>query len=259
MSNYKNHQNHKYSASPAGRPRETEHTGPILEVRDLSVSFGRQEVLKDVSFSVNEGDILAIIGPNGAGKSVLFRALMGFIPFDGEIKWKADVKIGYVPQKFFEKLELPLTVREFFVLKSKNLFFKESAFDEAISHELKSVGLGLEILDKQLAHLSRGQSQRVLIAWAILGHPNVLLFDEPTAGIDLAGEDTIYNLLHKMKDERGLTVLIISHDLNIVYRYADNVLCVNKERICFGSPKHALTGEHIEKLYGESAFYHHAH
>lgn len=232
---------------------------PILKVKDVSVSFDNQEVLKDISFSVNEGDVLAIIGPNGAGKSVLFRVLMDFIPYDGEIKWRNDVKIGYVPQKFFEKSELPLTVREFFVLKSKNLFFKDKKFSDSVSHELKSVGLDPEILDKQLAHLSKGQSQRALIAWAILGHPNVLLFDEPTAGIDLAGEDTIYNLLHKMKDERGLTVLIISHDLNVVYRYADSVLCINKERICFGPPKRELTGENIKQLYGESAFYQHGH
>jgi len=231
----------------------------ILEVRGLSVSFDKQEVLKDISFSMNEGDVLAIIGPNGAGKTVLFRALIGLIPFDGEIKWREDVRIGYVPQKLFEKAELPLTVKEFFILKSKNLFFKDKQLVESIFHELKSVGLKPEILNQQLTNLSRGQFQRVLIAWAILKHPNVLLFDEPTAGIDLAGEDTIYNLLHKLQNERGLTILIISHDLNIVYRYADKVLCLNKEGVCFGEPKKALTSEQIERLYGESAFYHHEH
>src|SRR3989338_11480806 len=99
------------------------HKNHILEVRDLSVSFDNLEVLKDISFSVNDGDFLAIIGPNGAGKTVLFRALMDFILYDGEIKWRAGVKIGYVPQKLMEKAELPLTVKEFFSLKSKNLFF----------------------------------------------------------------------------------------------------------------------------------------
>ncbi len=232
---------------------------PILEVHDLSVSFNKLEVLRGVSFSISEGEVLAIIGPNGAGKTVLFRALMNLISYDGEIKWREDAQIGYVPQKLFEKAELPLTVKEFFILKSKNLFFKDKQLIESIVHELKSVGLKLEILDQQLTNLSRGQFQRVLIAWAILRHPNVLLFDEPTAGIDLAGEDTIYNLLHKLQNERGMTVLIISHDLNIVYRYADKVLCLNKEGLCFGEPKKALTSEKIERLYGESAFYHHAH
>ncbi len=231
----------------------------ILEVRDLSVSFDKQKVLKDISFSVSQGDVLAIIGPNGAGKTVLFRALIGLIPFDGEIKWREDARIGYVPQKLFEKAELPLTVKEFFILKSKNLFFKDKQLVESIFHELKSVGLKSEILNQQLINLSRGQFQRVLIAWAILKHPNILLFDEPTAGIDLAGEDTIYNLLHKLQNERGLTILIISHDLNVVYRYADKVLCLNKEGLCFGEPKKILTSEQIERLYGESAFYHHAH
>jgi zinc transport system ATP-binding protein len=232
---------------------------PILEVRDLSVSFDKQEVLKDISFEVNEGEIMAIIGPNGAGKSVLFRALMNLVSYNGEIKWREDAQIGYVPQKLFEKAELPLTVKEFFILKSKNLFFKDKQLIESIVHELKSVGLKPEILSQQLTNLSRGQFQRVLIAWAILGHPYVLLFDEPTAGIDLAGEDTIYNLLHKLQNERGLTILIISHDLNIVYRYADKVLCLNKERLCFGKPQEALTNEQIRRLYGESAYYHHEH
>ncbi len=223
------------------------------------MSFDKQEVLRDISFDVNEGEIMAIIGPNGAGKSVLFRALMNLISYNGEIKWRENAQIGYVPQKLFEKAELPLTIKEFFILKSKNLFFKDNQLVASIPHELKSVGLKPEILNQQLVNLSRGQFQRILIAWAILRHPNVLLFDEPTAGIDLAGEDTIYSLLYKLKKERGMTILIISHDLSVVYRYADKVLCLNKERLCFGEPRQTLTSEQIERLYGQSAFYHHKH
>ena len=237
----------------------TDNQKNILNVRDLSVNFGKEEVLKDISFSVNEGDFLAIIGPNGAGKTVLFRALMGLIPYDGDVKWRTNIKIGYVPQKLMEKAELPLTVREFFLLKSKNLFFKDKQILNSIVHELKSVNIDDTILDRQLINLSRGELQRVLISWAILGHPQVLLFDEPTAGVDIAGEENIYNLLHKLQDERGMTVLIISHDLNIVYRYADKVLCLNKEMLCFGAPQDALTGEQIGRLYGEGVFNHHEH
>jgi len=237
----------------------TDNQKNILNVRDLSVNFGKEEVLKDISFSVNEGDFLAIIGPNGAGKTVLFRALMGFVPYDGEVKWRAGVKIGYVPQKLMEKAELPLTVREFFLLKSKNLFFKDKQILNSIVHELKSVNIDDTILDRQLINLSRGELQRVLISWAILGHPQVLLFDEPTAGVDIAGEENIYNMLHKLQDERGMTIIMISHDLNVVYRYANSVLCLNKERLCYGEPEHALTNEQIKRLYGESAFYHHLH
>lgn len=247
-----NHKNHVHT--------ENEHIEPILEVRDLSVNFDAQNVLKDISFSVNRGEIFAIIGPNGAGKTVLFKALMGLIPYDGEIKWRPDIRIGYVPQRLPETETLLLTVREFLILKSRHLFFKDKEWIASMDHELKSVGLTFDILNKQLKHLSRGQFQRILIAWAILGHPNVLLFDEPTAGIDLAGEDTIYNLLHRLHEERGMTILIISHDFTIVYRYANKVLCLNKERICFGEPQKTLTQTAIKKLYGdESAFYHHVH
>ena len=231
----------------------------ILDVRDLSVSFGKEVVLNGISFQVNEGDFLAIIGPNGAGKTVLFRALMNLIPYDGEVLWRENVKIGYVPQKLMEKAELPLTVKEFFLLKSNNLFFKDHNLKNSIAHELRSVNLDVTILDKQLVNLSRGQMQRVLIAWAILGHPHVLLFDEPTAGIDIAGEESVYNMLHKLQDERGITIIMISHDLNVVFRYANNVLCINKEKLCYGEPSQALTSEQIKKLYGESAFYHHLH
>ncbi|MBI2635243.1 MAG: metal ABC transporter ATP-binding protein [Parcubacteria group bacterium] len=231
----------------------------ILEVRDLSVSFGNQEILRDISFSVNESDFLAIVGPNGAGKTVLFQALMGLIPFDGEVKWRPGIKVGYVPQKLMDKAELPLTVKEFFVLKSKNLFFKDKQLLNSITHELKSTDLSEGILNQRLVNLSRGELQRVLISWAILGHPQVLLFDEPTAGIDIAGEENVYNMLHKLQDERGITIIMISHALNVVFRYANNVLCLNKERLCYGEPKYALTSEQIKRLYGESAFYHHLH
>lgn len=246
-----NNKNHKHL--------ETERAGKILDVNDLSVSFGSDEVLKDISFSVDDGDFLAIIGPNGAGKTVLFRALMGLIDYDGEIKWRTNIKIGYVPQKLMEKSELPLTVKEFFMLKSKKLFFEDKQLNDSIIHELSSVGINLNILNQQLINLSRGQLQRVLISWAILGHPQVLLFDEPTAGVDIAGEENVYNMLHKLQDERGITILMISHDLNIVYRYARNVLCLNKEKLCYGEPEKALTSEQIKRLYGESAFYHHLH
>ena len=235
------------------------HQTPILEVKDLSVNFGSQEILKDISFSVNERDILAIIGPNGAGKTVLFRALIGLIPYDGEVKWQKDIKIGYVPQRLPETDALLLTVKEFLTLKSKRVFLKDKEWNLMMNHEISSVGLSVGILNEQLKNLSRGQFQRVLIAWAILEHPNVLLFDEPTAGIDLAGGDTIYNLLRQLNKDRGLTIILISHDLNIVYKDANMVLCISKERLCYGEPRSTLTPEQLFKLYGGGALYTHKH
>ena len=116
------------------------------------------------------------------------------------------------------------------------------------------------LLNQRMGWLSGGQLQRVLIAWALLDNPDVLLFDEPTAGIDVGGEETIYNLLKKLNDERNLTILLISHDLNIVYKYADSVLCLNKEKICFGPPREVLDPQALIKLYGgEARFYKHEH
>ena len=248
---HNNHQNHEHT--------ETEHAEPILEVSDLSVSFGSQEVLKDISFSVDEGEVLAILGPNGAGKTVLFRSLIGLIPYDGEIKWRSDIKLGYVPQRLPETEALLLTVKEFLTLKSRHVFFKDGEWASMINHELKSVGLPPEVLNEQLKNLSRGQFQRVLIAWAILEHPNVLLFDEPTAGIDLVGEDTVYNLLRRLHKDRQMTIILISHDLNIIYRDATKVLCISKEKMCYGAPRHALTAEHLAELYGDASIYKHTH
>lgn len=238
---------------------------PILRVRNLRVSFDGNHVLKDLDFSVNKGDVLAIVGPNGAGKSVLFRALLGLIPHSGEITWSNNLKISYVPQKFSIDRELPLSTEEF-------LKFKKKSHPEIIA-VLKSVGIGSEhaddpdhhlrhikdhVLNQRLGWLSGGQLQRVLIAWALLDDPDVLLFDEPTAGIDVGGEETIYNLLKKLHSERNLTILLISHDLNIVYKYASNVLCLNKEMICHGIPSEVLDPASLTKLYGgEAGFYKH--
>jgi len=240
---------------------------PILKVKNLEVSFDGDKILKDLDFSVNRGDVMAIIGPNGAGKSVLFRALLGLIPYSGRVEWAKDLKISYVPQKIAIDRELPLSAGEFLRFKNK---------DEAIIVEaLKAVGIGSEhkndpehylrhvkqhVLSQRLGWLSGGQLQRVLIAWALLDNPDVLLFDEPTAGIDVGGEETIYNLLKKLHGERNMTIFLISHDLNIVYKYANNVLCLNKEMICYGVPSTVLDPSALQKLYGgEAGFYKHEH
>ncbi|MBU6415094.1 ATP-binding cassette domain-containing protein, partial [Patescibacteria group bacterium] len=126
-----------------------------------------------------------------------------------------------------------------------------------LGHELASVGLSKHFLRKRLSELSAGQLQRVLIAWSLIGHPDVLLFDEPTSGIDVGGEETIYSLLHRLQDERNISIIIVSHDLHVVYHYANDVLCLNKEMVCHGPPRDVLTQEQLKKLYGEVSFYHH--
>ncbi len=237
----------------------------ILTVKDLAVGFDGEKIIKGLDFSVKKGDVLAVIGPNGAGKSVLFRSLLGLVPHSGTIEWAKDLKISYVPQKFAIDRELPLSVEEFLMFKKKKL--------SDIVDTLESLGimtakhahhsefhLQEHILKQRLGWLSGGQLQRILIAWALLDNPDVLLFDEPTAGIDVGGEETIYNLLKKLHKDRGMTMLLISHDLNIVYKYANNVLCLNKEMICYGAPLSVLDSESLAKIYGsEAGVYQHNH
>lgn len=216
----------------------------ILTVTNLNVRFGNQKVLDNVTFSVKRDGTLAIIGPNGAGKSVLFRTILGIIPHEGEIKWASNVKIGYVPQKLFVPKDLPLTVLEFLKLKESKT--------SIIEKELDSVGIKkIGILKNRLGDLSGGEMQRVLIANALLGKPQVLLFDEPTSGVDIAGEETIYGLIERLKKEVDLTIIFISHELDIVYKHATDVLCLNKEKICFGKPHEVIDKETLAKMYGE--------
>lgn len=225
----------------------------ILEVKNLNVTLGGVKVLDEVSFEVGEQDVIAIIGPNGAGKTVLFKALLGLLPYEGEIKWRPNLRIGYVPQRFDIETDIPMTVGEFLKLRGgKEVTAKK------IAKVLDHVQLRPEILDAGLGEISVGQRQRVLISWAMLGNPQVLLFDEPTADIDIRGQESIYHAIHRLHEKFGLSVLLISHDLNIVYRHAKTVLCLNRQKLCFGPPLKILSPEMIAELYGgERHFYHH--
>jgi zinc transport system ATP-binding protein len=229
----------------------------ILEVRDCSVVLDGQELLAGVSFTVRKGEALAVIGPNGAGKTLLFRALLGLVPFSGTITWQSGLRIGYVPQKFPVDKTVPLTVREFFLLKAKRFWFAEQTFLKHLSHELSLVGLSAEVLERPVGELSGGQLQRLLIGWAMVDHPEVMLFDEPTAGIDVGFEETVYHLLQRLQKERHTTILLISHELNIVYRYADQVLCLNRQMVCHGRPQEVLHPQDLARLFGEGGFYEH--
>ena len=224
----------------------------LLSVSNLKVKFNNHVILDDISFTVRRDDTLAIIGPNGAGKTVLFRAILGLIPFEGKIEWNSDVKIGYVPQKLFVAKDIPLTVYEFLRFKEKDPHKISAVLAQVgFGENPKDVHRGPSLLKTRLGVLSGGELQRVLIAFALLGDPKVLLFDEPTSGVDISGEETVYHLIHKLQEEKDLTIIFISHELEIVYKYASNVLCLNKEKICFGPPREVVDKESLEKLYGE--------
>ena len=224
----------------------------ILKVTDLSVELEGEKIINNLSFDVKRGDILTILGPNGAGKTVLLKTLLGLLPYEGEIKWKKNIKIGYVPQRLPFIKDVPLSVKDFLKLKKPP--------QEELKEILKSVGFRENLLDKEMGDLSSGQFQRILIAWSLIGNPQVLLFDEPTTGIDIEGEETVYRLLVKLKRERELTILLVTHDLSVVYKFSNYVICLNKQPICHGFPQEILTPENLQKLYGgEVKYYRHKH
>jgi zinc transport system ATP-binding protein len=219
---------------------------PILNVDRLTVEFDSTRVLTDLSFSVNAGELLAIIGPNGAGKTVLLRTLIGAIPFTGTVRWAPGTRIGYVPQKLDLDRDVPITGFDF--LGARVALARRRAL--SISSVLAQVGLPPEVASRPIGELSGGQFQRILIAFALVGDPTVLLLDEPTAGVDLPGEERINELVHRLQQREGLTVLVISHELSIVDRYATHVLCLGGAHPCFGPPGTLLTPETLRNLYG---------
>ncbi len=228
----------------------------LLTVRNLYVQIEDQIIVENLSFELGPSDRLSIMGPNGAGKTMLLKALIGLVPYSGEVVWDPTVRIGYVPQKIDADRHLPLTYRDLFNSKCHIARLDTGQIDE-IS---QSVGLTEEMLMTPVGHLSGGYFQRGLIGFALIGRPNVLLLDEPTASIDEPGEEHIYELIHRLQDEYKLAVITVSHDLSFVYRYATRVLCLNRRSICIGTPQEALSSEVLEKLYGQSfSYYLHNH
>jgi zinc transport system ATP-binding protein len=224
-----------------------------LEVERLSVRLGKTEILRNLSFVVPERSALAVIGPNGAGKTVLFRALIGALPRHGEVRWAPATRIGYVPQKLDIERDLPLTGRDF--LRAKATVSRALPGDPERALDL--VKLHRRVADEPIGTLSGGHFQRLLLASALVGHPTVLLFDEPTAGVDEPGEERLYEMIRRLQEAEGLTLLLISHELNVVFRYATNVLCLSREAPCLGPPEEILTPERIAQVYGEPLKYHH--
>jgi len=233
-----------------------------LDVENLCVRINGRHIIEGISFSVDEGSIVAIIGPNGAGKTTLIKAILGLIPYTGSVsifgkpfKGKhPDFRIGYVPQRLEFDRTFPLTVYELLSFTVPPLFFvpfiKKRQERVHINKLLEIVGVQ-DLADRNIGALSGGELQRVMIAKAIVNSPKILVLDEPASGVDIEGQERFYDLIKRLNREEGLTIILISHDLNIVYRFAENVLCLNKRLICSGKPQEALTDETIKSVYGE--------
>ncbi len=236
-----------------------------LEVSDLTVRFEGQELpaVESVSFALEEGTIAVLIGPNGSGKSTVLKAILGLLPYEGTVLvfggpiGASYPRIGYVPQRLAFDQTLPLTAREAIRMPLPR---RPSPEDEDSLRHVTGI-LGIEpILDRPLGTLSGGQWKRVLLARALVTRPRLLLLDEPEAGIDVTGEETIYGFLEHLVAQERITALVCSHELELVTDYADLVLCLNRRLLGSGAPEKVLTPEALLSLFGATpALYLHHH
>jgi len=221
---------------------------PMIDAQHLSIRYGDIKVLDDLSFIVKQGSITGIIGPNGSGKTTLLKILVGLLAPDAGVAYvmgrqphESRSKVGYVPQRFLYDRTFPLSVHEFISPRAHK--------NSGIEKTLKEVGL----LHKQTAligTLSAGEMQRVLMARTLLRNPELLFLDEAASEIDIVGEQTFYGIIAHLNKAHGKTVVFVSHELDIIYRYADTVLCLNHKLICDGTPINVLTKETLQNLYG---------
>ena len=243
----------------------------LVSMRNLWVRLGGNDILKGLNTDVLRGQITALIGLNGSGKTTLLKALLKEIPYAGRIDFHcghdhtrpAPEHVGYVPQKLYFDANLPLTVRDLLALalQRRPLFLGVSRRVERLMGELlDQVGAPRRLLDCYVEKISGGELQRVLLGLAIQPQPELLLLDEPAAGIDFRDQPKFYDLIARLNRERGVTVLLVSHDMSMVSDHAHQVLCLAEGRIqCHGSPRE-LTEEVIKKTFGtEKGIFAHRH
>ncbi len=230
---------------------------PLVEARGVAKRFGAREVLHDADLAVRPGEIVTIIGPNGAGKSTLLRILLGLAEADrGEVCRRSGLRIGYMPQRLAVDPTLPLTVARFLTLGGRRT---RTRLEEVLD-EVGARGL----LDQPIQALSGGEQQRVLLARALLGEPDLLALDEPMQGVDVNGQAELYALIASIRERHGCGILLISHDLHLVMAATDHVICLNHHVCCSGHPE--AVSRHPEylslvgvRLDGGLALYAHDH
>lgn len=230
---------------------------PAIDVHHLTVRYGATTVLDNLTFSVARGEIVAVIGPNGSGKTTLLEAILGLVPYEGVVRVFGQPvrsglqKIGYVPQRFVFDRTFPLTVGEF--LRLSGVKPKHPDWRSAVLAEVNLTGGE----SRRVGELSGGELQRLLIASALMTEPELLLLDEPTAGVDITGERGFYQLVSHLNRSHELTIMVISHDLAQVSQQAQKIICLNRELVCFGPPSQAITPAVLERLYGPAGLHVH--
>ena len=231
--------------------------GYLIEAQGLSVHFRDRAVLDHVDLQVSRGEIVTVIGLNGAGKSTLVRALLGLIaPTSGSISRQPGLRIGYSPQHMHLDATLPITVAGFLRLGAPTA-------ESRLRETLAEVGVA-DVLDSQVADVSGGEFHRVLLARALLRKPDLLVLDEPLAGVDVAGQSELYRLIADIRDRYACGVLLVSHDLHVVMAATDRVVCINHHVCCTGRPEAVTRSPEFVALFGrhvaeELAVYSHHH
>lgn len=246
-------------------------TTPLVEIRNLRVTLGGTEILKGLDTDLARGRITALVGLNGSGKTTLLRAVLKEIPYQGHIRFlcghdhsrPAPEHVGYVPQRLRIEANLPLTVRDLFALalQKRPIFFGiRRALVTQMGEMLAQVGARLELLDRPMDRLSGGEQQRILLALALYPQPELLLLDEPAAGIDFKDQEKFYDLIARLNRERGVTVLLVSHEMSMVSRHAHQILCLKDGRIECQGPPQVIDPETLRRVFGaETAVFAHRH
>jgi zinc transport system ATP-binding protein len=244
----------------------------LVTIRDLHVALGGKEILHCLDADIERHRVTALIGLNGSGKSTLLRALVKEIPYRGTIAFHCGhdhthptpEHVGYVPQKLRIEANLPLTVYDLFgmALQRRPLFLGVSrAVRERIHKMLDRVG-ALKLLHQPVEKISGGELQRVLLALALNPKPELLLLDEPAAGIDFQDQQAFYDLIGDLNRETGVTVVLVSHEMSVVSKLAHHVLCLKEGRIkCQGAPTEIITSEMLAETFGmdKAVYAHHGH